>query len=415
MSDLDWQAIDELTKSHGESFFIYDDALFESNFKELDSAFNRYYPLSKIAYSYKTNYMPFICNQINQLGGYAEVVSEMEYALAKKLGVDDKNIIYNGPYKSPESLKTALLSGAIVNIDSLRDFEIASNVSEESLREGLDQPIGVAIRCNFPIDDKLQSRFGLDIEGDEFRRIVEEIEKMKKLRLIGLHCHFPNRDLDSFGVRASEILKLCRELFSGPPEFINIGGGFFGEIPESLKKVFTRSVPSFDDYGKLIGKLFNQAFPADQKRPTLFIEPGTALVANTMKFVTEVISVKRIRERCVATVSGSIFNISPRAQSLHLPVTIVRKRVLDETGNQGEKYDVCGFTCIENDYLTKSLRGPLEPGDFLVYGNVGSYSIVMKPPFILPNVPVLRKNQGSNEYSIIKRKETFEWMFSNFV
>ncbi len=74
--------------------------------------------------------------------------------------------------------------------------------------------------------------------------------------------------------------------------------------------------------------------------------------------------------------------------------------------------DIVGFTCIEGDVLEKDYSGELGIGDYLVIGNCGSYSLVMKPPFILPNFPVLDIN--GEETKVIKRAETFDDLFHTY-
>lgn len=405
---MDWSSAQRLAETYGDSFFVFDQSRFEANFRNLHAAFNSSYPNTRIAYSYKTNYTPDICRLVNELGGYAEVVSEMEYGLAKRLGVEDASIVYNGPYKSADSLRAALLGGSIVNIDSLRDFGIAASVANQA-----ERPVKIAVRCNFPIDDELQSRFGLDVEGEEFRSVIAAVKESRNLRLAGLHCHFPNRDLPSFGVRARRMLDLSAGLFREPPEFLNIGGGFFSDMPESLKKVYKFQLPSFGDYAKLVGPMFQEAFGACVNKPILFIEPGTALVADTFQFYTKVINIKKVGTRRIATVSGSIFNISPVARSTNLPVQILSREGREAAG-EGGTFEVTGFTCIESDYLSKSVKGAVELGDFLVYSNVGSYSIVMKPPFILPNWAILKTRNGA-DYSLVRERESADYIFGNFV
>ena len=48
----------------------------------------------------------------------------------------------------------------------------------------------------------------------------------------------------------------------------------------------------------------------------------------------------------------------------------------------------------------------------IVISNCGSYSLVMKPPFILPNFPILDISEGETE--VIKRGETFDDLFHTF-
>ena len=77
-----------------------------------------------------------------------------------------------------------------------------------------------------------------------------------------------------------------------------------------------------------------------------------------------------------------------------------------------ENLDMVGFTCIEGDVLYKNYNGQLGLGDTVVFGNCGSYSLVMKPPFILPNFPVLDISNGKIE--LIKRQECFDDLFHTF-
>ena len=63
---------------------MFDKEEFINNYHELENAMKKVYPKYALSYSYKTNYTPYICNLVKTLGGYAEVVSDMEYTLAKK-------------------------------------------------------------------------------------------------------------------------------------------------------------------------------------------------------------------------------------------------------------------------------------------------------------------------------------------
>lgn len=82
---------------------------------------------------------------------------------------------------------------------------------------------------------------------------------------------------------------------------------------------------------------------------------------------------------------------------------------------EGKEYkgiDLVGFTCIEGDVLYKNYTGELAVGDAIVISNCGSYSLVMKPPFILPNFPVL--DICGDEVEVVKRTETFDDIFHTF-
>ena len=68
-------------------------------YQKLDMTFKNIYLKFQIAYSYKTNYIPRICQIIYKLGGYSEIVSPFELEIASRLNIPYKKIIYNGPDK----------------------------------------------------------------------------------------------------------------------------------------------------------------------------------------------------------------------------------------------------------------------------------------------------------------------------
>lgn len=401
---LDHGTLETLASLHGDSFFVLSGERFATNFKALHNAFSEPYGPVRIGYSYKTNYTPQLCRIVHDLGGMAEVVSEMEYAHAKRLSVPGNRIIFNGPVKANWAFAEAAVTGAMINLDSLRDVGMLASVA----RDNPDTVVNAVIRANFSISNDI-SRFGMDVDGAEFRETLNVIAGLHNVDLKGLHCHFPDRDLESFKRRAECMVALARQVFpAGPPELLNIGGGFFSNMPDSLRVQFKVPPAAFDDYGLVVARVLNAAFERTQK-PILYLEPGTAIVADTQDFYTKILSVKKIGGKKFATVAGSAFDISPTARSRNLPAT----PILAEDRGGAEPHDIVGFTCIEKDILSEDLVAPFQPGDWLRYGNVGSYSVVMRPPFILPANPVLF-DAGIGDLTLIKRRQTNEDVFRDF-
>ncbi len=402
---LDWAAAQGLAAEHGRSFFLLDAARFRSNFSALLGAFEDHYPDVNIGFSYKTNYTPQLCRIVHEMGGFAEVVSSMEYDLARRLGVPGSRIIFNGPYKGAAAFKDAALSGATLNLDSARDLVMLQDIAP-----GADGPINVVLRCNFALNADEISRFGLDVDGPEFAAMLDGIAQLQSVVLKGLHCHFPDRDLESFGRRADRLVELVNRVFPDHlPDILNIGGGYFSNMPDSLRQSFASPPASFADYGALIGARFTKGLAERGKLPALFLEPGTALVADTQQFYTQIVSTKSVRGRNFATVAGSGFDISPTARSRNLPVTPVLQ---EPRRDDGEAFDIVGYTCIEKDILSEAVQAPLRVDDFVCYDNVGSYSVVMRPPFILPANPVLMRD--GSDLRLIKTRQTMDEVFQNF-
>jgi diaminopimelate decarboxylase len=191
------------------------------------------------------------------------------------------------------------------------------------------------------------------------------------------------------------------------PERIDIGGGLYGKMPESLKQQFSSEIPDYSAYAKAAATVFAEYFKDAKVKPELLIEPGSALVGDCMKFVGTVKTIKNVRGKYIASVLGSQKNIS--MSGINPPMEVIHM------GGEETEYtdlDIVGFTCIEGDVLYKNYCGKLAKNDAIVISNCGSYSLVMKPPFILPNFPVLDICSGKAE--VIKRGETFDDIFHTF-
>lgn len=393
-----------LTATYGDAFYILDSEQFKVNFLELKNAFAKIYNNFNIAYSYKTNYTPKLCKIINELGGYAEVVSDMEMEVALRVGVEASKIIWNGPYKNYRKVEELLLSGGTVNLDSVYEIEKIRDISKRNYKH----KINVGVRVNFDIGDGVTSRFGFDIESDEFKEVLYLIKECQNINLVGIQCHFATRRLETWKPRAEKMLALLDKL-GITPSHIDLGGGLFGKMEESLKKQFDSAIPTYEEYANLVAPLFAEHYKNSETKPLLLIEPGSALVGDCMKFASKVVNIKKVRGKSIATLLGSIYNTNPTLNKKNPPIKVYP---MGEAQREYCDLDFGGFTCIESDYLYRHFNGKLANGDMVVFGNVGSYSVVLKPPFILPNFPIIDISDKGVEQ--VKRGEVFDDLFHTF-
>lgn len=407
--------LDQISSSHGPSFYLLDAQRFQDNFNDLTKAFRAYYPQTTIAYSYKTNYIPRYCDLVSQLGGYAEVVSSMELMLATKLGIPASKIFFNGPYKEHQHVLSLLKSGGTVNVDSWQELQRIARSADQHTGE----PFKLGLRCNFDVHDGVLSRFGFDTDSQCFLAALALIDGHAKLKLAGLHCHFATRTLDSWANRTRGMIDVLDRYFRervGDLAHVSFGGGMYGHMPDDLKVQFPVAVPEFEDYALAAALPFARYLRelGSDHHPTLIIEPGTALVADALKYVCQVNSIKRVRGRTIVSLSGSVYNINPNPNRKNVPIECFADPDAQERTDISGAY-LGGYTCIEGDYLYKHFNGSLAVGDFIVFDDVGSYSIVMKPPFILPNVAIVEPCPDGEHYTLIKRRETFDDIFSTYL
>ena len=405
--NLNREILEEIEKNEGPSFYIANLDKFRDNFRKLLNTYKKYYSNTNIAYSYKTNYLPQFCKIIKEEGGFAEVVSRMEMKLALKVGNKYNQIFFNGPVKEIEYVEELLINGGIVNIDSIYELKKIIDIANKNK----DKILKIGMRLNFDVKDGVISRFGFDVNEDYFKEALNLIDNTKNLNLISLHCHFATRYLETWENRTKGMLEIIDKYFKDRLEnieFVSLGGGLYGEMPQNLREQFDWYIPTFEDYARVSAKKFNEYFADKENKPILIIEPGTALAANAMQYVTKVESIKKVQGKYIATLFGSTYNINPKANRKKVPIEIY--------SNKEQIYfkelDFAGYTCIESDYLYRGFEGNLGVGDFIVFNEVGTYSIVMKPPFIMPQVAIVEI--GETGYKILKRKETFDDVFNTY-
>lgn len=400
----------KLAGKFGGAFYLLDSPAFRENCIELVSTFRSVYPKFNIAYSYKTNYMPKLVKIVDELGGYAEVVSHMEMEIALRCGVIPDHIIWNGPVKNYKKVQWLLLNGGTINIDSACEADIIESIAAEYP----DRHLNVGIRCNFDVNDGVDSRFGIDIDGIDFDYVLGKIRDTPNIIFSGLQCHFAKRSLQYWPHRVKGMLTACDKAmkqYGMKPERIDLGGGIYGKMADSLKKELGIDAQEYSDYAEAAAGQLVKYFKDVEDPPMLFIEPGSAVAGDCMKFVCRIESIKTIRGKTIATVSGSQKNIG--MAGINPPIKVVAG------GDRQKDYvdvEFAGFTCIESDIIARGYNGPMTVGDFLIISNCGSYSVVMKPPFILPNVPVLDicDDDGVENPQVIKRAEEFDDLFRTY-
>jgi diaminopimelate decarboxylase len=408
--DYDFATLAKLAQEHGDAFYVLHADRFRANLRALQAAFRVVYPRTTLGYSYKTNYTPLLCRMADEEGCYAEVVSKMEYDLARRLGVAPERILFNGPLKAQREIEEALLSGAVVNLDSSAEVEVVEEIAREHPRASLR----IGLRCHLTLEPGHESRFGISAEGGDLATALDRLRSLRNCEVRGLHCHFStHRTVEGFRTRAEKLVELVRTHFpASPPAALDIGGGFLGGMPPSLRAQFGDDAPSYEEYAQAAGSVFAAAFPGVDA-PELILEPGAGVVADVLEFVTRVAVVKRVGTRRVAVTTGSIQNIKARPGPVNQPILAVR----NPSGRGAESdgpMDITGYTCMEINVLYPQYPGTLRTGDFLVFGNVGAYTTVFKPPFIRPAPAMLVSCATTGTVSVARRREELDDLLATY-
>lgn len=384
--------------------FYADD--FINNYHELENTFQSIYSAYHIAYSFKTNYTPAVCKLVRKLGGYAEVVSDMEYELARRIGFADSQILYNGPGKG-EMLEHCLLSGGHLHVDNFSDVKRVIEVAGQHK----DMKIKVGVRVNFDVGNTLHSRFGLDLDNGDYRKAVEILNSLSNVKVNAIHFHISRaRGIDAWEKRINKALSIADDVFDYTLDYIDIGSGMYGHLDDKLQAQFG-TTPSYKDYAKVVAERMYRKYQTlpIEKMPKLITEPGTTVVSKYFHLFTRVLDIKEIRGKHFALLDSSFHNVGEICGLKNVPI------INHSGGKNRKKYnnmDLVGYTCLEQDVISHNYAEMIGEGDKLEILNVGGYSIVDKPPFIHPDIPIYMVL--NNTVYCIKREQTIDDIFAPY-
>lgn len=392
------ETIRQLDASVGVPLYIFDEEGFIENYRHLEAAFQKVYSKYRIAYSFKTNYTPYIASAVKQLGGYAEVVSGMEYYIAKKIGYTDDKIIFNGPNKGDDGTN-AFLSGCMIHVDHIDEARQLVKTAQAHPNQSFE----AAIRVNADVGQSFISRFG--VEPNQLPQVFQELKRAGNIAVTALHCHISRcRGIEQWRRRAENMLALVDQYFEKPPKYIDLGSGMYGSMDPEFAAQFD-DVPTYEEYAAVVAGLFAEHYNAYsyEEKPMLITEPGTTLVNRFVDLIGRVDAIKQIQGKSFAILNCSEHNLGETCTLKELPIRIV------PVGRQThyDSIDLTGYTCLEQDVMRKNLTCDLAVGDYVVFGNVGGYSNVLKPPFIRPNCAMIAFTEAG-EAKIIKQKESYE-------
>ena len=161
-------AFARLASAYGTPLYVYDQGSIVRQARAVREAFAARFPKLKIHYAVKANTSLAILGLLRAEGVSAEVVSEGEIRAARAVGIPGSDIMFTSSSKSPSELRTALETGAVLNVDSRDELE-----QVEVMAAKAGKVVSVSFRINPGVDPHTihqintgisESKFGLHLE-----------------------------------------------------------------------------------------------------------------------------------------------------------------------------------------------------------------------------------------------------------
>lgn len=380
VDNIDGVSVQSLREAYGSPLLVFSERQIRRRHRRLHDTMQMHYPNVELAWSYKTNYLGAICSIYHQEGSKAEIVSGMEYEMAKKLGIPGRDIIFNGPGKRPDELEKAIKDNVTLHIDHMDELYLIERIAGE-----LDITPNVAIRVNMETGiSPSWTRFGFNYENGEAFRAVQRLHAGKAMKLVGLHTHIGTFILDAqaYYYAAKALLDLAQrvELELGTVvEYVDLGGGFASQ--NTLLGSYTPgefASPSFDQYAESIGAAFNESPFVSKHTPKLILETGRALIDEAGYMISSVLGKKNLPtgERAVILDAGVNTAITAWWYKLKVSPTRAFPGAYQNTVFYGP-------LCMNIDVIRQALPFPdLHSGEAVVITPMGAYNNTQSMQFI---------------------------------
>ncbi len=402
--------VEELVERFGSPLFVLSESAIREKVREFRMAFESRYPRVHLGWSYKTHYLAAVCQVMHQEGSWAEVVSGLEFRLARQLGVPADRIVINGPDKDEQTLRAAIAGGSRIHIDNQEEIARLEQLAREAGFGG-GKRFPVAIRVNMQLDAQHWDRFGFNLESGRAHQVARRVHESDSLCLKGLHCHIGTYvdNVDMYRRAAARLVEFAvwirKELGTGL-DWWDMGGGF--ATRNTLHWAYQNAdvtCPGLNRYAEAIcGELRQLPLENGEELPELFFESGRALVDECQDAIVTVVSERRLGSGERALVLNAGVNLLSSTTWYRYEVAPAR----DPGATVLEQTTLLGNLCMQIDVLRREVPlPPLVRGDHLVIRNVGAYNLSQSTQFIHGR-PAVVLVDGQGQPHVVREAEDVE-------
>ncbi len=360
-------------------FYYYDMALLQETLDVVKSESGKYG--YHVHYAIKANANPQILSLIAKNGLGADCVSGGEVQAALDAGFPADKIVFAGVGKADWEINLGLDNNIFCfNVESLAELRVINELAQAK-----NKVASVALRINPEIDAHTHAKITTGMKENKFGinlsllgGVIDELQKMSNVKLIGIHSHIGSQitDMSAFRNLAIRINEIQEELEQKGifVENLNFGGGLGIDYyhPNHL------SIPAFDNYFAVFNKLLKLR-PGQQ----VHFEPGRSIVAQCGTLISRVLYVKEGEVKKFAILDAGFTELIRPAMydSYHRMENI-------SSDDATDIYDVVGPICESSDVFGKDVElNSVKRGDFIALRSAGAYGEVMASQYNCRKLP----------------------------
>ena len=338
----------------------------------------------ELCYAVKAN--TFIIGEFIGKIGRFEVCSPGEAEICTALGVDDKDMVISGVYKTPSVIEKMVAEhdGRIYTVESLTQFEMLRSLSEK-----YDRVLPVLLRLTN------DSQFGMDL--GEIKNIIAERSKYKNLDIHGLQFFSGTqktslKKLKREVCKLDELLTFLREEYGFESKELEYGPGFPVAYFEGE-----------DVNEEELLKGFSDIIDSMQNKVKIVLELGRSMAACCGSYYTHIVDIKHNKGQNYILIDGGMHHLVYFGQHMAMKQPIFSVCGKENKPNTAE-WNICGSLCSMNDIVAKQVPLPdVSIGDLLCFENTGAYCMTeCISLFLSREIPAVYLKKA-DEYQLVRK------------
>jgi diaminopimelate decarboxylase len=364
--------------TYGTPLYVTDVPALERCAADVESAFPE--PWLR-QYSLKANGLPPLVRLLASRGWGANIVSAGEWRRARRAGLPNAAISFEGIGKTDQELEAvvrASLDGQPLRWLSVESADELMTLSQLCRQMGAGRhgqpPVGVLVRLNPQVEPETAAGLAVGRMDSKFGLAADEVRQLSRaggfddpgICLRGVHVHVGSQlaavQAWTDGARAALLLwAQLREQWGNQVDTIDFGGGFpSGVATGPGPAAFRRALHDLAETGNL-------ALP-----PYMAVEPGRYVVAAAGWILARVLHVRfRGHQQQAVIDAGMTELIRPALYGARHPVHLVSRRGMAE---ELLETAVEGPVCESSDTLGVHQLPPLRRGDLMAISASGAYA-----------------------------------------
>jgi diaminopimelate decarboxylase len=409
--------LSSLTRELGSPLFVFDAARLDDNAARFLRVPAGHALGVEPHYSYKTCPVPGVLARLHDRGVGAEVISEYELWLARRLGVPADRIVANGPGRSPAMLREAVELGVLVQVNHREEIALIADIA---------RAVGKRARVGLRVTPGhgWAGQFGEPIAEGRALAVYGELARRPELEPIAVHAHL-GVEISAAGTiegLARELVGLVaavRERHGLVLSVLDAGGSLAcpttshpGERAIRMNRSLgtdllprpPQHVLRIEGYVEaLVRTVEQETARLGLPRPRILVEPGRAMTGDAALLLCRVTGLKETgAPGVVHAILDAGINVAEPVRGEYHQIFVA-----DAPSAAEEVYRLVGPICTPMDTLVWAQRLPrLCVGDVLAIMDTGAYFVPFATSFSFPQ-PAIALQDG-RDVRVLRRAETFE-------